>query len=365
MKTYEPMTNPRFFRKFSGLTYFFAFGALLGACSSSEGEPGGGGGSSGSPAGTSGSGGTNASGSGNTSGSSSGSTTGGTPSGPSDVVGSFQVQLVVDTEDPEKGSTSVIGKVNDGSSPANLVWTTIKEEGDCRLEKPSVPFCDPGCGADVCVADGECQAYPKGQSAGEVTLSGVKLAGGESSLVLKEVVNAYQPPANTTFAWPPFAEGDEVTVKAAGDAVAAFELKAQGVKPMVLMGKTYEVAEGKQLDLAWEAAGDSKASQVHLKLDISHHGGTRGMIQCDTDDTGSLSISGAMITELIGLGTAGFPTFVLTRSTRGEAQLTHGVVELEVSAKVEQAVMVAGVTSCTEDSDCADGETCQDDLTCM
>jgi hypothetical protein len=359
------MTNSRILRKFSGSAYFFALGAALAGCSSSEGEPEGSGGS----ASTAGSSNANAGSSNNTSGSSgsgnsSGAGTGGTSSSSKDLVGSFQVLITVDDEDPTKGATSVIGKVNDGASPPTLSWSVIKEEGDCRVEKPSVPFCDPACGAEVCVAEDKCVPYPAGQSVGDVTIDGLMVEGSGTSLMLKEIAKAYQPPANTTFAWPPFAEGDDVTVKAAGGSFSAFELKAKGVKPLIVTATEFEVAEGKPLELTWEAATDPKASKVHLKLDISHHGGTRGMIQCDTDDSGSLTIPAELMTELIGLGVAGFPTFVLTRSTRATAQIAPGVVELEVSAKVEQAVTVEGVVSCTEDTDCPDGASCQDDLTC-
>jgi hypothetical protein len=359
------MTKSRIVRKLSGSPYFFAFGALLAACSGSEAEPAASGGAGGSVIPNAGAAGTaNASGNGNGAGGNAagGNAAGGNASG--ELVGSFQVQLVVDDEDASMGSTSVIGKVSDGKSPAPVIWTEIKADGDCRLETPSVPFCDPACGADVCVADDTCKPHPTGHSVGEVTLDGLNLAAGGSTLMLREIVKAYQPPANTTFAWPPFAEGDEIKIKAAGGDYTAFELTAQGVKPLILTSTTFEVAEATALNITWEAASDPKASQVHLKLDISHHGGTRGMIQCDTDDTGSLTVSADLMTELIGLGVAGFPTFVLTRSTRGTAQIAPGVVELEVSAKVEQAVTVAGVVSCTDSADCPDGGPCRDDLTC-
>lgn len=354
------MKNRQLLRNFAGQAYCLSVAALLAACSGTTDEAGpeiGAGGSAGSAGSTSTSGASNVSGSSNAGGSSS--------SGSKEIVGSFQVQVVADDTEPDTGATSVIGKVSDGPSPANVIWTVTKEDGDCRVEVPSVPFCDGGCAGGVCVAAGVCQAYPIGHSVGEVTLGGVNLASGGSEVVLKEVAKAYQPPAGTMFAYPPFAEGDTITVHAAGGDYGPFDLGAKGVAPLALASSDFELDEGKALELTWNAAVDPKSSQVHVKLDISHHGGSRGMISCDTDDTGSLTLSAELVTELIGLGVAGFPSVIVTRVSSGLAQIQVGLVELDVSSKVERLVTVAGIDSCTEDADCPDGGVCQADLTCM
>jgi hypothetical protein len=104
---------------------------------------------------------------------------------------------------------------------------------------------------------------------------------------------------------------------------------------------------------------------VHIKIDISHHGGSRGQIECDADDTGALTISAELMTELIKLGVAGFPSVILTRASTDSAKIEVGRVELAVSSKTERIVTVAGYESCTADSDCPDSGVCLPDLTCM
>jgi hypothetical protein len=349
------MTIPQLFRKIAGPVFCVALTAGLSACSGSEVEPTPGASGSGSSAGSGTSGSNATSGSGNGTAGSNGS---------QEVVGTFQVQVLADETGPTTGMTKIVGQVNDGPVPPNVIWTVTKEEGGCRLETPSVPFCEEGCGADVCVADNECRPYPTGHSVGAVTLKGVKLTGGGSEIALKEIAKAYQPPAGTTIAYPPFSPTDDVSVHAAGGDYAAFELSTKGVAPLAFTSTDFEIDSGKPLELTWEGAADPKSSQMYVKLDISHHGGAKGLIECDVDDTGSLTISAALITRLMDLGVAGFPSVVAMRQSIDTAPIAPGLVKLEVSARTEHFVTVKGVSSCTADTDCPDGTKCQMDLTC-
>lgn len=284
------------------------------------------------------------------------------------VIGAFQAAI-----EAAQSSTEVIGQVKDAPVPPNIVWTDTEEDGDCRLQEPSVPFCDPGCGGDICVDGNTCVPYPMGHSVGEVTVEGVQLESGETKLVLKEINTNYQAPPNTAYAFPPFVEGEPVQIHAAGGEYPAFDLLASAIAPLELSSSDFTVEEGKPLALTWNAASKPNSSSVHLKLDIAHHGGARGRIECDTADDGELTISGSMITALIGLGVAGFPTVELTRISRGGASIPQGCVELRVSSFVSQLVTVTGVTSCTDttceagNSDCIpcpDGMMCRADLVC-
>jgi len=353
------MTIPQPLCKIAGLVFCVALNSAISACSSNDDPAGAGGGpsaaGSGASAGSNGTvipaGGTNGAGAAST--------------GSDEVVGTFQVQVQPDQADSTTGMTKVVGQVSDGPSPANVVWTTTLEEGGCRLQTPKSPFCEGGCGASVCVADGKCQAYPAGHSVGAVTLKGVKLTGGGSEIALKEIAKAYQPPAGTTLAYPPFALGDDVTVHAAGGDYASFDLATKGVDPLLLTSTDYQLEEDKALTLTWDAPADPKSARISVKVDISHHGGAKGKIECDVDDTGSLTISAAMMTELIGLGVAGYPSVVVTRQSVDSVKIAPGLVQLEVSARIEQYLTVKGYTSCTVDADCPDGKTCQStDSTC-
>jgi hypothetical protein len=371
MKSHETMTIERLRSNFAGLACSFGLLATLVGCSGSDPDPGspngtGGGSDSGGSAGTTpgGSAGTSAGGS--------TGATGGSSAIPGLVVGSFQVEMSAPEDTPDTLRTSVLGKVNGGATPPTIIWETTKTDGECWLEVPRVPFCSDGCGADVCVDDDVCMAYPEGHSVGEVKLSGLKLVGGGSDLTLKEIAKAYQPAAGVMFEAPPFAEGDAIKLTAAGGDFAAFELTTGGVAPLEITSTDFELKEDQSLELQWQAAADQKSSVVHVKIDISHHGGTRGLIECDAADDGTLTISAALVTELLGLGFAGFPSLVATRSSRDGTQIAPGRVELVVSSKAQRAVTIDGLTSCTgaepgagDPPECPDGTTCQTDFTCQ
>jgi hypothetical protein len=350
------MTNCQQLCKFVGLPSLLVLAVPALGCSGAEVPPDGAAGSGGSGA-SGGSSGSGTSGSGATSGS----------SGSDELIGSFQVNI-------KKASSAVevLGRVNDTPLPSVLVWDLAQEDGDCQLLLPTAPFCDPGCGAEICQPDNVCVPYPVGQNVGEVTLSGVKLETGETTLVLKEVAKNYQPPPGTKFAFPPFEEGDEVSFHAAGAVYPGFDVDAPAVAPLSLTSTDFALEEGKAFELKWDAASDPGASRVHVKLNISHHGGTKGEIKCDTDDDGELTISAELMTELIGLGVAGFPTVEVTRASSSMASITQGRIELVVSAFVGQGVTIAGLDSCTATScdaggeciPCPEGKTCQSDFTC-
>lgn len=275
------------------------------------------------------------------------------------AIGTFQVQLVAAT-DAGAGYTSVVGRVQDGPTPAAIVWELAATDGDCRLLTPRVPFCATPCGGSaVCVENDTCRPYPAAQSVGTVRVTGV----GSTPFDMISVANAYQTPGELTLPNPAFAEGDAIRVAAGGSAWAsAFALETRGIAPLALAAGALQLQTGTAFALRWTAPTQT-GQRVLVHLDISHHGGTRGKVECDTADDGELTIGAALVTRLMALGVAGYPTVVVTREALGAAALPAGRVELVVSSGVETPVTIPGLRSCTTDSDC-DGGTCRADLTC-
>lgn len=278
------------------------------------------------------------------------------------VLGTFQVHLVPPT-DAGAGYTSIVGRVQDGPTPEQVIWELALADGACRLVTPRVPFCSTPCGGSAaCVADDTCQAYPSPQSVGAVRVTGLRTTAGETSFDLTAVANTYQL-AGTTLPFPAFSEGDAIAVATAGSTWSGpFTLAARGIAPLTLAESTVRVATGEAVALRWNAPTQT-GLRVRVSLDISHHGGTRGKIECAADDTGALTIAAPLITRLVALGVAGFPTIIVSRESVGEAALRAGRVQLSVASTVEVPVEIPNVRSCTENSECPSG-TCRPDLRC-
>jgi hypothetical protein len=276
----------------------------------------------------------------------------GTSSDAGVLVGTFQLlHLVGDGTNP---SASLFGKVYDGATPQSLIWEVDTRDGDCELQTPRVPFCATPCGGSaVCVENDTCAPYPTSKGVGTAHVSGVLAS--SATFDMTPIVNGYQPPASVTLSVPPFADGAAVSISS-----DAFVLNNVGVAPIALTSTNFTLQSGAAFDLAWTPGAPATAARVKVKLDISHHGGTRGQLLCDTDDDGSLSISGALITRLISLGVAGFPS-VIVRRQRVRAT---GRVEFVVGSELEHFVTLPGLVSCTDDSECTLPQTCQTDLTC-
>lgn len=278
------------------------------------------------------------------------------------LVGTFQVTHLAGTD----STASFVGRVFDGPTPATLIWTKALEEGDCALLTPRVPFCATPCGsAAACVADGVCQRYPTTKAAGTLHVTGVRTTSGTTELDVTVVANVYQP-VGVTLEKPPFQDGAPVVVTASGStAVIPFRLETVGVAPMVLSTSSVTVERSQALPLTWTPGLATTAARVTVSLDISHHGGTKGEIRCDTADDGSLSISSALITRLLDLGVAGFPSIVVRRERVGSALVAQGRVDLLVASEEERAVTIPGLISCSSNDDCTAPLTCQPDLRCQ
>jgi hypothetical protein len=285
-------------------------------------------------------------------------------------VGAFAVELVAPkpahgTTPASDGYTSLLGVVYDAPQPSPIAWAEQATGGDCTLLVPDPPFCTTPCGTGaVCIAADTCQPYATKQDLGTVHASGLATTAGAAAFDLSEINRNYQVPADVDLAYPGFGDGDTIELAAEGsDFTAAFTLTAPGIAELALDAAPIELARDTALPLAWTAGADAGA-RVLVLLDISHHGGSKGKIECATADDGALEIGAELMTGLLDLGAAGFPTIIVTRELTTSTVIGAGRVDLIVTSEVERAVTVPDVESCTEDTDCTAPETCQDDLTC-
>lgn len=288
---------------------------------------------------------------------------------PDTLVGAFAVQLVAAVPEmgptpARPGYTSVLGTIYDLPQPSPVLFRVAATDGPCQLLVPDPPFCTTPCGTTaVCVAPDTCQPYATRQSVGTVHARGISTTTGATEFAMEPVVNNYQPPLDITLAYPGFAEGTTIELAADGsEFTGGFTLAATGIDELALAPGEIALEPDQPEIVIWTAG--SGAATVHVKLDISHHGGTNGKIECDGPDSGSLTITAPLMTQLLELGAAGFPTIIVSRQVTGSTVIGAGRVDLYISSDVERAVTVPGIESCNDNDDCTPPETCQSDLTC-
>jgi len=287
--------------------------------------------------------------------------------GDAPLVGAFQVQLLPALEGsataPARAAqTTFFGRVQDAPSPELIVWRETRVEAGCRLLEPVVPFCSTPCGGSAaCVADEVCAPYPTKLDAGELTVEGLRTQAGETRWTARAVAGNYQ---RSDLAYPPFEDGDAVRLRAPGAAGPGFELRVEGIAPLELTSPPIALEPNAPATLTWTPGPAGSTSEISVRLDISHHGGTRGKIECRAPDTGTLPLPSALTDALVALGTAGYPTVIVAREARGAVRVPAGRVDLVLSSTIEQSVLVPGVVSCVDDAACAAPERCGDDLQC-
>lgn len=285
---------------------------------------------------------------------------GGAAGSSSEVVGRFNVSLNEAREDlGTPASTTISGKVYDGATPAPYVAWALVSAANCTVYGIRVPFCEGGCSNSVCAAENTCQPYPAPRSVGEVTLSGVKTVDGRDTVTLLGKNESYRTGDGTTLAYPAFAEGDLVQLRATGGDGAAFTIEARGISALDVRVSSLTLSKTSAIELRWTGANASVGSAVSANLNLSHHGGSTGYLACEgVADTGALTIPPELVSQLIDLGVAGFPTLTVTRESIGYAATAKGRVALVLSSEFVRTLAVEGFTSCETDAECAPPERC-------
>ncbi len=296
---------------------------------------------------------------------------GGAPPGPTVTgdpgrdIGGFEIRLEAATP-TGPAHTAVQGGVYDGPFVSRTQWRKTGEAGGCALFLPQAFFCDPPCGAGVCLEGGVCQPEPSLRNAGTARIEGLRGEGGTAAPIeIEAIASQYQLPIGLTLAFPPFAPGAPVAVSVSGGEVGSFALAGKGISPLeVLTPAPVTVEAGKAVELRWTPPAASEETRVQVILDLSVHGGTKGKLDCDVPDSGSLTLPAGLLGQLVALGTAGFPSVVLARSSQTATALPAGRVKLSLRSEVTRPIVIPGQVSCESDQECPAGQVCQGNLLC-
>lgn len=251
---------------------------------------------------------------------------------------------------------------NGPAVPENLKES--KSSGVCKLYVTTNPFCDPKCASttEKCYGlsdtDGTCMVLPTSVSMGNLEVSGLKLAeGGADTFSLSPINNTYESAGSTDLAYPPCAAGDEVTVNGGADDATKFTVKGKCIDPLELTGESPIPFEAnKETTVTWKPGSNPDDAHIIARFDISHHGGLKGLILCDSSDTGSIKVDGSLVAGLIQLGTAGYPVVRVMRLGATTAPAGSGTATLNIQSTIEWPLKVPGIDSCATNDDCATSE---------
>jgi hypothetical protein len=278
-------------------------------------------------------------------------------------VGGFTVELKPELNGAPPYA-QVNGIVRDGVDPKD-VWESIASEGSCRVVVGPTVTCAPACATGMVCRAGACVSAPAAHSVGTVTLAGLVVP-----LVMtpNPTTSSYYGPIPTGTAYPPYPLGATVSLGAEGGDYPAFALSARGVAPLEVpdpqaLALTTSAANP-PFPVRWTAAGANASGRMWISLDIAHHAGIAAELRCDLPDTGMATIPGSLLDALVARGTAGFPEIVFTRVSADSTMLAPGCVDFAVASSVPRQLAVEGVTSCTQDTDCAAPQVCRPELKC-
>jgi len=250
-----------------------------------------------------------------------------------------ELQLV-EAASPWSAGGQLLGVLSAGGFP---VWQEeTAREGDCRLLEQIPHFCEQYC-EGVCVAENVCEPWPTYASAGALTVtgakSGISLTPGDYGFMGANVYYWSSDVANL------FDDGDPITATFAGAAVPGFSVSASGVAPLIvtsLVNDELALPNGQDVGVAWEAgAADAR---VRLTLNANSSGGHgspyEAIIECDTADTGSVTIPRALVEAFpetyrwdVCAG-KDCPLSTAVRYRRGSTDIAGGRFELRVGSSV-------------------------------
>ncbi len=209
--------------------------------------------------------------------------------------------------------------------PAEL----LAEQGDCRIyTHPAPGLCTPPCTTGFCLAGNVCESWPEQASAGPITVTGLTQ---QLSFVAGPYGYTPQPSPGSDDLFTP---GATITATAVGEVTEGFSLTARGVAPLVASFPTTLVIEDgvdKQID--WTAASDGR---IQLALRVGWHGAAyEALLLCETEDDGSLTIPGSLITQFPQPSSGMEQHYSwLARFTRDVVQTSAGPLELLVASRV-------------------------------
>jgi Cys-rich repeat protein len=274
--------------------------------------------------------------------------------------GTFEIHYVSGATSAD--SYAEIGGFMYDSAAADLViWDKKTTDGNCSLYQPRTPFCESCASGQVCVDTNVCRTPPSTYDVGDVTMTGLTSPSGANPLRLTTVTSA----TGTTYLCaedlpvPPCTIGATVGLSATGKGdYPAFSIQTQCIAPLVVTNSAITLQSGTAFTLTWTPSTVAGV-RIDLEFDLSHHGGSKGKVICETSDSGSLQVSSTLVDSLLALGVTGYPKADVTRVITGTTAVGSGQAQLKLYSDQTFVVQIPNLISCQNSTECPSGQTCQ------
>lgn len=203
-----------------------------------------------------------------------------------------------------------------------------KEYGPCQLlQMKEGAFCDPPCDTDQqCTHGAGCVPFPVPQDVGKVTVTGLA-----DTVEIDAPKGGLKKYSYYDFEGAPFEPGALIELVAQGKDLPGFTMHGLGVERPVFKNTQWEMKAGQPIDIEWGPS--ALPSSVHLWITADLHGLTPVQLHCELEDTGSFTISGEIVTEMLQYPTT-IPAVHVSRHTVDSVENDKGCIEFEVASQV-------------------------------
>ncbi len=234
----------------------------------------------------------------------------------------------------------------------------LMKVGACRLLLPAedAPPCAPECKSEQTCTKRGCVPTPKAVDVGQVSVTGLK-----SPFTLKKNDDTKVYFSTDALSTSAIEEGKTITLAASGGAAGygPFSLKGAGIAALKIPATPLPVKDGDSVVITWDPPAKAGPTRVFLDFSFDRHGSALAKITCDVPDTGSTAIDATLVRELFKRDVTGYPNVRMVRRSSDTTQVKSGCVQFQVgTSDIERALMIPGLVSCGQDSECSAGQKC-------
>lgn len=196
------------------------------------------------------------------------------------------------------------------------------KEGDCVVVRPKPFFCDPECPGDkFCNKDLECVPEPDRVDVGTVSFTGLN----EPVAIQPDGQFGY---SKWDFQGDPYDAGAQIELIAQGKDLEGFTLQGAGVARLEIPYDEMSMAVGQPMSFTWTPTDGPGV--VFIEIDMTQHATDPVNLYCEVEDTGSLTVSANLMSQVVNSWQYGIPVANHFRRTIDSVDTSLGCVEFEV-----------------------------------